>query len=505
MKMLRMLLLFLALIPAARGTLAANPVVNNVQAVQRTDGSRLVDIGYDLFDADGDTCSIAILASENGGDDWWFPCLSLTGDVGANVTPNAGRLVVWDLGADAPGFAGNDFKVQVIASDNRVDHRVHSPMNYTVHQSGTRDWTDPILVESIARADILVVTAFLIWDNGPVEAMNVVDMIKSYNPDCKVIGYNLVESIRLGWADDTPGSYGRTLYDALLPYWSYTTTGDTLSNWPDNVGLNILDPDCRDIIVTAFVEYQAQSATKFDGIFWDYFPYIFWIPDFVSCEGEPDLDGDGIDIHHDPDEREAYHLAQEDLVTRMRIATGDAFPQILNGRRANSDSALASLGDGMNYELFPTMEFPGLERMRSALDPAEPISLWHAVTWPRTAAGGPYLLIENNNNYRYYDHQGVLTELDSGDFFRVLGFLIDGVYPIWDPNDAYTEVWPANPLNLGDPVGPTQIVGDVFTREFTYGDVWMELKGGDWPDPFRYRITLNGNVIEELDVPYHFP
>jgi len=253
------------------------------------------------------------------------------------------------------------------------------------------------------------------------------------------------------------------------------------------------------------VDYHAQSATQFDGVFWDYFSNQVWIPDFVSCEGYADLDGNGIGQSWDPDERAAYRLAQEDIVTRLRDATGDAFIQILNGRRANSDSTLASLGDGMNYELFPTQEMPGDERMRAALDPAEPISLWNAATWPRTTAGGPYLLLENTNEYRYIDHLDVITELRSGDIFRVLGFLVDGVWPIWAPNDEYPDTWPPNPLNLGEPVGPAQTDGDVFTREFTHGSVWMELKGGDWPDPFRYRITLNGNVVEELDVPYHFP
>jgi len=401
--------------------------------------------------------------------------------------------------------SGDSANLDPRSHDPLVDQRPHSPRNYAMHQSGTRDWSDPVLAESVARADLLIVTSSLLWNGGHLEASDVPSHLRAYNPDCRVIGYILAESVRLDWADKRVGSYGRTLYDRLAPYWSYTTTGDTLSNWPGLVVVNILDPDCRAVIVDTFVDYHAQSATQFDGVFWDYFSNQVWIPDFVSCEGYADLDGNGIGQSWDPDERAAYRLAQEDIVTRLRDATGDAFIQILNGRRANSDSTLASLGDGMNYELFPTQEMPGDERMRAALDPAEPISLWNAATWPRTTAGGPYLLLENTNEYRYIDHLDVITELRSGDIFRVLGFLVDGVWPIWAPNDEYPDTWPPNPLNLGEPVGPAQTDGDVFTREFTHGSVWMELKGGDWPDPFRYRITLNGNVVEELDVPYHFP
>jgi hypothetical protein len=43
------------------------PVVSNVTASQRTDGSKLVDIYYDLYDANGELCDISLKISADGG------------------------------------------------------------------------------------------------------------------------------------------------------------------------------------------------------------------------------------------------------------------------------------------------------------------------------------------------------------------------------------------------------------------------------------------------------
>ena len=44
------------------------PVVENVTASQRTDGSKIVDIYYDVSDADGDLLLITLMLSEDGGE-----------------------------------------------------------------------------------------------------------------------------------------------------------------------------------------------------------------------------------------------------------------------------------------------------------------------------------------------------------------------------------------------------------------------------------------------------
>ena len=72
------------------------PVVSNVTVSQRTDGSKLVDIRYNLYDADNDKCTISVKVSSDGGSTWTVPAVSFTGAIGSNITPGTGKLIIWD-------------------------------------------------------------------------------------------------------------------------------------------------------------------------------------------------------------------------------------------------------------------------------------------------------------------------------------------------------------------------------------------------------------------------
>ncbi len=483
---------------------AADPVVSGVVSAQRTDGSGIVDVAYDLADADGNACYISLQASDDGGATWDVPCQSLGGDAGAGVASGTGRVLTWNVGLDHPGTARNDLLVRVLASDLGVSHPAHAPHNYVSLMTGNPTFYASTL-ESIARADFLHVTATWVWDNGDNEAAGIVGRVKAVNPDCRVLGYASAKTLRLDWANMPAGSYGRTLWDALLPYWCYTTTGDTLQDWPGVVNVDILNPACRDIIVDTFADFQESSSSAFDGIFWDYFNNGIWIPDFVDVSGYPDLDGDGIGMPSDPDELAAYRSACEQLVLSLRARLGEGFLQIFNGQRCYTDSTFATLADGVNYELFPTLGFAAPDKMNKALDPAVYNSLWNARRWPRTVNGGPYLFLENKNRYLYYDAEGDLTELLPGNMFRAISLLIDGCCPVWLDNPEQELAWPPVPITLGEPLGPPTIAGAVISRDFQYGDVRLERTTGIWPNAFNYRIRVNGRVVEEQAIPYHTP
>ncbi len=92
------------------------PVVSNVTASQRTDGTKMVDIGYDLADADGDASAISVLVSDDGGQTWTVPAQTFTGAIGSGITPGTGKLIVWDCLADLPGLTGT-LMARVCAND----------------------------------------------------------------------------------------------------------------------------------------------------------------------------------------------------------------------------------------------------------------------------------------------------------------------------------------------------------------------------------------------------
>ena len=101
----------------ALGAHAAAPVVTNVVASQRS-GTKLIDIRYDVFDADADPLKIRIEISHNGGSNYSVPAITLSGDVGNNITPGTNKLIVWNAAVDWDGEYSPLMRVKVIASDS---------------------------------------------------------------------------------------------------------------------------------------------------------------------------------------------------------------------------------------------------------------------------------------------------------------------------------------------------------------------------------------------------
>jgi formylglycine-generating enzyme required for sulfatase activity len=81
--------------------LQAAPVVSNLTAAQRV-GTKLVDITYDLAAPGFGAVAVTLEASSDGGVTWTVPVTSVTGAVGAGVTPGTGKTIVWNAGVDWP-------------------------------------------------------------------------------------------------------------------------------------------------------------------------------------------------------------------------------------------------------------------------------------------------------------------------------------------------------------------------------------------------------------------
>ena len=97
------------------------PVVSNVTSSQRTDGSKLVDIRYNLADADGDACTVTVQASSDGGATWIVPITAVSGAFGAGITPGVNKLIVWNSATNLPAAFGSQYKVRVCADDGEAN------------------------------------------------------------------------------------------------------------------------------------------------------------------------------------------------------------------------------------------------------------------------------------------------------------------------------------------------------------------------------------------------
>jgi formylglycine-generating enzyme required for sulfatase activity len=77
----------------------------------------LVDITYDVEDADGDLLTITVEISDDGGNTFTVPAKTFTGNIGPGIIPGKGKKIVWDAGKDAPNVFGTNYRAKVTASD----------------------------------------------------------------------------------------------------------------------------------------------------------------------------------------------------------------------------------------------------------------------------------------------------------------------------------------------------------------------------------------------------
>ena len=82
-------------------TRAAPPTISNISATQRA-GTQLVDITYDVA-GDLSTGWVKLEISSDGGITFSVPATTVSGAVGAGVTPGTARVITWNAGADWSG------------------------------------------------------------------------------------------------------------------------------------------------------------------------------------------------------------------------------------------------------------------------------------------------------------------------------------------------------------------------------------------------------------------
>jgi len=111
------MLLFLSSTAMAQNSV---PVVSNVTAQQHTAPSELVDIHYDVFDADGEAMHISVQISNDAGATWTVPVNTIYGDIGSGII-SGNHHIIWDAGIDFPDMVVSSMKVKIMADDGQSD------------------------------------------------------------------------------------------------------------------------------------------------------------------------------------------------------------------------------------------------------------------------------------------------------------------------------------------------------------------------------------------------
>jgi formylglycine-generating enzyme required for sulfatase activity len=107
------------MVASAWQMLAVDPVVSRVQAKQR-EGSRMVDITYDVADPDSPTLTVYLKVSADGGVTWKGPVELVNGDVGVGIAPGIGKRLVWNAGKELPNQFGVKYRYRIGADDWQI-------------------------------------------------------------------------------------------------------------------------------------------------------------------------------------------------------------------------------------------------------------------------------------------------------------------------------------------------------------------------------------------------
>ena len=91
-------------------------LATNVQSQQRP-GTGLVDITYDLETIGESPVTVRLFLSTDAGASYPYLCRAVSGNVGPGVEPGTDRQIVWDAGADFPGFSSTACQLRVTADD----------------------------------------------------------------------------------------------------------------------------------------------------------------------------------------------------------------------------------------------------------------------------------------------------------------------------------------------------------------------------------------------------
>lgn len=201
------------------------PIIYNTSITQRTDGSKLVDISYDLFDAHYEPCKVSLKLSSDGGSTFAYTPspANLNGDIGEYVPTGAGKSILWDAGAEGIDFDGNQYVLR-LEVDN---HQFPIPANFVLVPGGTfNNGTSDVTLSSfyLDKYELTQAEYQAVMGTNPASGSGVGSNYPVYF---------------VSWLNAIEYCNRRSMQEGLTPCYSYGTYGTNPNSWPEG-----WDSDC---------------------------------------------------------------------------------------------------------------------------------------------------------------------------------------------------------------------------------------------------------------------
>jgi len=193
---------------------AVAPVVTNATAAQRTDGSKIIDIYYDVSSASDDSVWVNLSVSNDAGNTFTVTATPafLSGDIGR--TPiGTGKHIIWNAGNETTTFDGDQFAFKVQAWDMQP-----VPLNFVQVQGGTfNNGTSDVTLSSFYMSKYELTQA----EYQAVMGVNPSFWQQTDRPVEQVSWFKAIEYCNR-----------RSINEGITPCYSYLTYGTNPANWP---------------------------------------------------------------------------------------------------------------------------------------------------------------------------------------------------------------------------------------------------------------------------------
>ncbi|MCX6874874.1 MAG: SUMF1/EgtB/PvdO family nonheme iron enzyme [Verrucomicrobia bacterium] len=221
----RFLALLATLALAAAPAANAQITVGNVRAAQRA-GTKLLDIDYDITGT-SNSATVSLEISADGGTTWAVPATTLTGAVGANVTPGTNLRIIWDAGTDWNNQASPLMRFRIKVSAGMPDLAV-----FSLIPAGNFSMGDPLDGMTDAMPHTVSVSAFYMQKKGVTkadwDAVRAWGLTHGYTDLAAGAGKAADHPVQtISWYDVVKWCNARSEQDGLTPCY-YTDAAQTL-------------------------------------------------------------------------------------------------------------------------------------------------------------------------------------------------------------------------------------------------------------------------------------
>lgn len=196
------------------------PIITNVRASQHTDGSKIIDIWYDLADADNDLCTVSVRMKPDYAEG--FPMAPtpayLSGDVGTGIPPGTDKHIVWNAFMESYQINGL-LAFQILASDDSTPEGM-------IYVSGGSFYNG---------ASVVNVSGFYVFSTEVTQG-EFYATLQYWRPDNTWTWLPDLGSgypcFHVTWPETIMYCNWRSVAEGLTPVYSYGALGTDISYWP---------------------------------------------------------------------------------------------------------------------------------------------------------------------------------------------------------------------------------------------------------------------------------